>query len=474
MKRGDFISYYNRISKYIIISITALFLLLFTPIYTSSAKDTLPNTVTIGPYINHYNTLKEALENVSDGGTIEILYKSQPYVFSETTINKNVTIIGLSNNGKLPVIHFKEATNPCIDVESPNFFSIKNLILKSQFSRPLIQTNTSNINMDNVITYYSIPVVLKDSLNSTPLNITIKNSTFNNDVPRIQLTNEVSGNISFTDNTFHNTSLTIKNNGANINMDNNNFIDSGIISEENNIGMVSIYNNSFEGSRCTVNSYTSKNLSFHSNSFTSDTYRIYNNDLSHTLNLNNNWWGSINGPYGSDSTIDFQGNIIYENWALNEECTEFVNDLITPIEQSEISGTATLKNSSNHQDIRVDLFRNKEKLSSTYTDVNGAFNFNNIEPNVYTLSFEYPKYKAIIKEINVNTESYNVNVELEYTDNLFDINSDCTISNEDLSRIINCFSYSIGNHNWDSKCDLNRNDLIDIFDLIIFLRYEGE
>ncbi|WP_141706155.1 hypothetical protein [Caloranaerobacter ferrireducens] len=48
----------------------------------------MPNTITVGPYINNYKTLNDALNAVANSGTIYILYKSTPYLFENIEINK--------------------------------------------------------------------------------------------------------------------------------------------------------------------------------------------------------------------------------------------------------------------------------------------------------------------------------------------------------------------------------------------------
>jgi acetyltransferase-like isoleucine patch superfamily enzyme len=696
-----------------------LVLLLPTTSHCSLLITTPPyEVVTVGPYYGNYKTLDAALNAVAEGGTIEVLYKPDPYLFPCIIVEKNVKIIGIpDSNGNLPTIYFTGLSSSAVEVKSPDFFHIENLVLSFQTNKTLIKSHAENMSLDNITTNYSIPIEILEPTSSKEINISVTNSYFSTKAPKVNISSSVSGNILFSNNKFTTTSLIIENTGANVSINNNIFTNSGIVNESDSTGIVTVENNLFEGTRSIINNSSSRNIHINKNRFISSDCYIYNNDSNQSLNLRNNWWKSINGPLGSDSFIEFKGDIDYSNWALNEECTSFfsgeplpnevyvdknysvknsgtyiweyqafnnitdainyvapegtvhiasgeyneflsvnksvkligdssnlpiisspkdrainvtsdsvelhnlkidgknlvstalqadninsivinnveisnvmssavslknvsgyvlvdscnihdspsstglfingntpesidikntllthldkgivleevykenamivnIGDInnpntfisnnyyiylnnfndginavnnnwdfenveeklyhylddpslgeITYLPEGYITGKGLLKNSFCHSGIKVNLLYNDKIISSTYTDENGDFFFNNIRPNVYTLSFEYKNYEKKLIEIEMTTEGLEVNVQLSYKFRLFDVNNDGNLTDSDLYSTINNFGVTIEDTTWNGIYDFNRNERIDILDLIMILRMGDE
>lgn len=453
---------------FFILLILLFVLIIFYPNIVHSS----PNTVTVGPYINNYKTLHDALNAVADGGTIYILYKSTPYLFENIKIDKNVTIIGTEGwNGNLPVISCNETSLPFIIVDSPYTLQLKNLNFQSSYDKTIIESQTSSLLIDNVSFKYSYPIIIKSPVIDSQLNITIKNSHFEVNVPHIDLNTQVNGTIIFENNSFSGDSLKIQNYGCNINITNNIFLNSGIIIEPDSSGLVKVNGNTLEGSRLTIKSFSAKDIEFKLNKMLSSNIYIYNYDSNNMLYLNQNWWGSLNGPSDCTSLV-IEGNIDYSNWALDENFTSFSDEV--PKVYYEISGKSTLKNSFTHSNIKVDLIYDNDIYKTTYTDNQGYFAITNIEPNQYNLRFQYQDYQTVTQEVYVDNKDLVVNIELPYTISLFDLNSDSQITSEDLNFLCNSFGLTNSDENFNSRYDLNRNDRIDILDLLMMLRYEGD
>ncbi|KPU27438.1 hypothetical protein TR13x_05040 [Caloranaerobacter sp. TR13] len=462
--------YFTNFIKFIVFILLLLLLILF--IFYPSIVHSLPNTVTVGPYINNYKTLNDALNAVADGGTIYILYKSTPYLFENIEIDKNVTIIGTEGwNGNLPIISCSETSLPFIIVDSPYTLQLKNLKFQSSYDKTIIESKTSSLLIDNVSFKYSYPIIIKSPTIDSPLNITIKNSHFEINMPQIDLSTQVNGTITFENNSFSGDSLKIKNYECDINITNNTFSNSGIIVNPDSNGLVEVNGNTLGGSRLTIKSFSSKDIEFKLNKMLSSNIYIYNYDLNNTLYINQNWWGSSNGPSDCTSLV-VEGNVDYSNWALDENFISFSDEV--PKIYYKISGKSTLKNSFSHNNIKVDLLYDNNIYKTTYTDSQGYFTITDVEPNLYNLRFEYQNYQTVTQQVYVNNKDLIVDIELPYITSLFDLNNDSQVTTEDLNFLCNSFGLTSSDANFNPRYDLNRNDKIDILDLLMILRYKGD
>ncbi|RKD33494.1 carboxypeptidase-like regulatory domain-containing protein [Thermohalobacter berrensis] len=413
-----------------------------------------------------YQTLNDALNAVADGGTIYIRDSGGFYAFEKAQIDKSVSIIGIDGT---PVIGCKNDTYLLIEVLSNSSLTIENIHFKSSIDKRIIESYSPYLNLKDVSFSYSDPLVIKNSQANEDVDITVTNCSFNPKGPVIDFSYNANGSISFVNSSFSVEGIEVRNsNGSNLYINGNVFNDSGIEIQGASDSQIEVKDNIFDGNKVIFdfNDFSTSNLNISHNKFLAPTYYIYNRDTQNTLNLNYNWWNSEDGPSIDGSSV-FNGNIIYDKWALDENFIHFSGGNI-------IEGQVSLKNSFNHGGIDVNLFLDGSRIDSTYTDRDGLFSFNNLGPNNYTLTFQNNGYNTVAKEVYIHNEDININTELKYNSNLLDVNNDANVDNLDISEVSNAFGLDSTDVNWRDKYDFNRNGKIDLLDILIILRFRED
>lgn len=278
--------------------------------------------VYVGPNPGDCKSLNDALNAVTDGGTIYIKYH-QFYSFDNTTINKNVKIIGIPSGAQLPIINCKVNEKPFITVKEPYSLHLENLYIQSSTYKNIIESTTSTLSLKNIYFKYGYPVLINSPSNSNKINISIDGCKFDGLYPKVILNTPVVGSINFNNCNFIRNSIIIKNSGANIKINNSIFEHRGLKIENFSYGMINVSNNSFIGSSTLIDSYSSSDIILSYNKFPSSGVSISTHD-NIKLNANNNWWGSPDGP-----SISIKDAIICDRWACDEAFNVF-NDTYFP------------------------------------------------------------------------------------------------------------------------------------------------
>lgn len=443
----------------------------------SYGEELLKDVVYLGFYNSDYKTLEDALNNVSDGGTIFVRYNSKPYLSSSIDINKNVRIIGIPDqHSRLPAIIYDNKENniksPSIRATADNFLEISNLHIQPYLNKTLLESQVPNLILENLYINYGSKIFINDPLVNSPMNLLISNCNFVSITTNILFDTSDSGTISFDSNKFEKSSLNIRNNDSTFYVANNSFYGGGVNILEDSFGLVKFEDNSFKSGGgygyVVISSASSKDIEFTNNIFPQSRFSLTNTDTNYSLDLNDNWWGTPQGPHRIlDSTFAISGTIDLNSWALREDFDSFYKPF-------EVSGRVSLHNCINHSGVKVSLICDNMPIESTLTDSSGYFYFNSVEANVYTLTFEYQGFEALNLPLDyIFSDTENLSPTLFYKEDYLDLNGDGILDELDLYILLDSYGQFSADTSWELYCDLNRDGKIDIFDLILFSRFRG-
>lgn len=467
------------IRKYVAVILLISILLYYNISYSSETLK--PAEITIEGSSIDPKALENAINEVADGGTIFVKYRYTEYIFNNIITDKNIKIIGLKDKyGRIPSIAWtgseNEKESPFFTLNSTGFFHVENLHFPSSQEcegKVLFQSSVPNLTMEGLsfnTTYYSFPLIIQNPLSTDSINILINNCSFSSKSPKVEFIEPVSGSITFSDCEFSTQGLMITNNGSDISIHDNVFDNTGITVEESSKGIVELYDNEFISRNARFNIYNTENVRIYHNKINSDNVFITNTDTT-PLYMKENWWGSMDGPYGIDGKVSSSGLFNYDRWAINEECTVFFDSSMSPEET--LQGYGRLKNCFNHGDTQVELIVGNKVVASNVTDDLGRFNIPNIDFDTEgLLVFSHEGFETVSQEVYGTKES--VIADLNHTINSLDLNNDGKVDAFDTAILARNFGNSEESPSFNREWDLNRNGKIDLLDLIIIIRFKGE
>ncbi len=382
---------------------------MFIKTETCICEDLEPlDTITVGPYIGQVHSLQQAIDEVTDGGIIYVkpnYPRTTPYFFGNIQITKNINIIGVEEYGYTPIIQLDTDYETLINIENSFNVHINNINFQCPSTNTnsiIIESNTNNLTLQDVGFSYCIPIQINSSLLDIPLDISINECTFNACTPKINLQNESSGSININNNSFSCCNLYIRNYNSNIYLSDNTFNRSGIEIQDLSQGIINLTHNTFETGLCILTVNQSKELNIIYNKFLSSELSFYNNDSQNILYLNKNWWGSIDGPNLNEDEFNYDGNIDFSNWSLDENFSKFHDEAL---QNASINGSVALRNCFNFNGVYAQLLNNNEVIKSSYTDDLGSFVFNDLYPNTYTLTLTKNGFDTVSEDVYASSEN---------------------------------------------------------------------
>ncbi|QSQ08452.1 hypothetical protein H0A61_00774 [Koleobacter methoxysyntrophicus] len=131
-----------------------------------------------------------------------------------------------------------------------------------------------------------------------------------------------------------------------------------------------------------------------------------------------------------------------------------------------LSGQAVLQARGGAEGIHVCLETGEGEVA-VYSDRDGGFVFEGLEPGIYTLRVSYAGYKACIEEVDLRGEQ---EIQKFITLKAGDIDGNGTIDKADLMMFMSYFSLSQSEPGWDARLDFVEDGTINICDLVLIAK----